>query len=518
MHVGARDRSQVIQRKHLPIILIFAAALAISVLTVKDYGESWDEADIYRYGSYALEAYAQILHPAQLAPFNTNLNLYGPGYYMAAELTARLLTRVLPGWSMVNAWHFFYFLTFLAGAAALYLLCKRWLREVSAVGVTVLFLSQPLFWGHAFINPKDIPFMAFFIATIYTGLWMIDSWQSSPRLDWRILPAGILLGFTAAFRAVGPLAGLIVLGYAVCLVGRRAAAPAAAYVAVGLLTAYLTWPYLWSAPVAHYLESIQTMAQFPFSSNILFQGQLYKADQLPWTYFPTLLGIQLTEPALALVGLGVIAAIYDLFKEHRAGALPLFAAWFLLPAAAIVASRSPLYDNARQLFFLLPPIFIMAGVAFERLFALLANPIGRSAIVLAVALPGLLVSARLHPYEYVYYNVLVGGTGGAYRQYEMDYWGISFKEITDYLNTAAAPGAKVLVFGPEQIVAEYARPDLQVFIPVDEPTTTYDYVAFLTRANMDERRCKGALPIHTVERRGAVFSILKTIPPGAECR
>ncbi len=505
-------------RDRLPIILLFAAAFVIGAATVKDYGESWDEADIYRYSQYSLDAYRYFFHPADLKPFNTNLNLYGPGYYMAVGLAARLLAAVVPGWSTVDAWHFFYFLTYLGAALALYLLAKRWLSELSAVGVTLLFLSQHLLWGHAFINPKDIPFMAFFTASVYAGFRMVDVYRASTRLDWRLVPAGILLGLTIAFRAVGPLAGIIVLGYAVYALRQKAAAIGSLYLGVALLTAYLSWPYLWAAVVPRYLESIQTMAQFPFSSNILFQGQLYKATDLPWTYFPTFLLIQLTETALLLVGAGFVIAAVQYFKGGHVGPIPLFLAWFLLPAILIVISRSPLYDNARQLFFLLPPLFILAGFGFERLFALLVNPALRGLILLVAALPGLLLSVRLHPYEYVYYNALVGGTGGAYRQYEMDYWGISFKEITDYLNAKAPPSSNVLVFGPEQIVAQYARPDLHVFIPADQPTAVYDYVAFLTRANLDERRCKGAVTIESIERRGAVLAVLKTIPAGAECR
>ena len=105
-----------LQRRYVPVILLFAVALIVGALTVRDYGESWDEADIYRYSRYALDAYPYFFHPADLAPFNTNLNLYGPGYYMAADLAAQVLTRVVPAWSMIDAWHFFYFGTYLAGA------------------------------------------------------------------------------------------------------------------------------------------------------------------------------------------------------------------------------------------------------------------------------------------------------------------------------------------------------------------------------------------------------------------
>ena len=100
----------------------------------------------------------------------------------------------------------------------------------------------------------------------------------------------------------------------------------------------------------------------------------------------------------------------------------------------------------------------------------------------------------------------------------MDYWGISFKEITDHINSVAPQNARVLVYGPEQIVEQYARPDIRVFIPQQQPTTTYDYVAFLTRENLDERRCKGAATVYSIDRRGATLSVLKSIPAGTDCR
>ena len=504
--------------KHFPIFLLLITALLVGFFTVKDYGESWDEADIYRYGDYAINAYRFILHPQDLPAFNTNLNLYGPAYYLAADLLAHLFKLAVPFWSLINAWHFVYFLTFLECALVVYLLSRRWMNNTAAFGVVLLFLTQPLLWGHAFINPKDIPFMAFFTTSIYTGLGMVDQYIDSLKRNRTVILAGILLGFTSSFRVVGPFAGLLVLGYAVYKLRSKAILLAVLYLGIAAITTYLTWPYLWGSLVPHYIESLKTMSQFPFATDILFGGKLYKADNIPNTYFPTILGIQLTEPALLLMGLGLITSIFFLFKKESAEPFFLFLGWFLIPTLVIIATGSPLYDNARQLYFLFPPLFILMGIAIEKIFAFLTHPVGRTVFLLIAALPGILVAARLHPYEYIYYNAFVGGTGGAYRNFEMDYWGISFKDITEKINSVAPRNARVLVYGPEQIVEQYARPDIHVFIPEQQPTTTYDYVAFLTRENLDERRCKGAETIYSIDRRGAILSVLKSIPIGTDCR
>jgi hypothetical protein len=346
----------------------------------------------------------------------------------------------------------------------------------------------------------------------------VDQLKDSAQLTPALVIAPVMLGITSSLRVLGPLAGFIVLGYAVVTKPSRFVLPATLYLALAVLTTYLSWPYLWAAPVSRFIESLGTMADFPFNSVVLFAGGLYKADALPAVYFPALLAMQLTESAILLVAAGLIASAVVFARGSNRMPLLLLLAWFLLPTLAIIAFGSPLYDNARQLYFLLPPLFIAAGVAFDYLFRLVPKPGLQAAVLLAAALPGILIGARMHPYEYVYYNAGVGGTGGAFRDYEMDYWGTSFDEISRYANDNLPMRARVLVYGPEEIVAARARPDLEVFIPREGFDPGYDYVILLTRSNADQRLCGEAETLFSVERRGAVFSELRSIPPGARCR
>ena len=55
-------------------------------------------------------------------------------------------------------------------------------------------------------------------------------------------------------------------------------------------------------------------------------------------------------------------------------------------------------------------------------------------VLLAAGADNLLLLARLHPYEYVAYNHLVGGPRGAYERYEGDYWSDSLREASLMLN------------------------------------------------------------------------------------
>jgi hypothetical protein len=100
----------------------------------------------------------------------------------------------------------------------------------------------------------------------------------------------------------------------------------------------------------------------------------------------------------------------------------------------------------------------------------------------------------------------------------MDYWGTSYDELSRQINTRVPSGSKVLVYGPEQILAARLRPDLQVFIPREGTNPGYDYVVLLTRSNADQRLCRDAEIIYSLGRRGAVFSELRRIPVGARCQ
>ena len=184
----------------------------------------------------------------------------------------------------------------------------------------------------------------------------------------------------------------------------------------------------------------------------------------------------------------------------------------------MMISGSTLYDNFRQLFFLLPPVFVVGGLALEGLFSRF-NKLWLNGIVIALlALPGIYACIHLHPYEYIYYNSFVGGVKGAFRNYELDYWATSYKEAAEYLNEVAFVDEKIGVVGTDLIFKPYARPDLKVnyFNGVDVGEG-FDYVVVSSRANNDLAICPNAKVIKTIERDGAVLATIKKISSPEDC-
>ncbi len=591
----------------LPVFL--ALAFVVAVLTVRQYGESWDELQFFKYADRALQAYSTWPRTGTVPLTGNTYDNYGPAYVMLVALGTRLLGLVLP-WMASDIRHLLYFITWLIAIWAFYTLAKRWLTIAACFGATLLFATQPLFWGHAFISPKDIPFLAFFLLSLEFGFRMVDSFPvvsldslpprrrrillgltigwlvllfaaflATPLIQawidntvraaaagqtnlisaiardihkvkpevyiqryfvlflwarslffiataialawfWRKVPhalglmlsvagASILLGISTSIRVLGPFAGLMVAGYAIWKRGKQVLVPLALYAMVGAIAMYLTWPYLWPNPLGHLVESVRVMSEYPWNGQVLFDGTFYKSTEIPRSYLPVLLGIQLTEPVWFLFAIGLAVAVYESIQKNTASRVLLVLAtiWFVLPFLGFVVTRSPLYDNFRQVFFILPPAFLLAGLAFQKI----RQPVVQAAVIGVLVLPGITSGLQLHPYEYIYYNSFIGGVHGAFRKYELDYWGTSYRQAADDLNRLAAANDTVWVEGPAHLLQLYARPDLKIYSSYEaERAPHYDYVVALSRYNLDLTSYPNAPVVDRIERDNSILTVIKT--------
>ncbi|HLO14023.1 MAG TPA: hypothetical protein VK206_04280, partial [Anaerolineales bacterium] len=162
-------------RQNLPLTILLAVDFIIAILTLNHYGESWDELKLYDYARDSRAAYITWPQHGTIPVTGDHFENYGPAFVMFTSIVAKSFTRLLPRLQAVDVQHFVYFLTFLVGVWAFYQLTARWMIRNAALGATLLYSTQPLFWGHAFINPKDIPLLSFFLLTVYLGLRLHDS-------------------------------------------------------------------------------------------------------------------------------------------------------------------------------------------------------------------------------------------------------------------------------------------------------------------------------------------------------
>lgn len=675
--------SKVLRLENILLFLWLIANLVVGAVTVPQYGLSIDETNNYRYAKYTLEAYPSLFGILYEPKYNESFDGHGPAFVTLASLPIRLIQSLFPNAVEFDLWHFSYFVTFQLTGLCLYWLTKRWFSTWTAWGILILFGTQPMLLGQAFINPKDIPFMFFFTLSIMLGLRLADGlemeesftslegtaralasgfrgsdpqrrrrfiiyltlalavmlvllvfssqinswiervvvffytaspdswagvifssvasrassitekdyvtktlrlfhriergtliasvlfflayfglltgnttlpgflrriWQrdrlgkaitdltgslqnslrSSSLKIWfaeifralripRLVLAGVVLGLAIAVRAISPWVGLIVFLALFAKAHSKAWTMTIAYFLVAGIVTYLAWPRLWNAPILRYLEGLGIISNFShYAGRVLFNGHFYGISDLPYSYLPVLLNIQFTEPLLlcTYIGFGVLS--WQLLRSRvRTDLLLYIGLGFVLPLAGLILLNVSLYHNLRQVLFLIPAMFMLAAFALDLAFSKLTRSWTRILLIAILALPGIYFSIKLYPYEYVYYNSLIGGPAGAQNRYELDYWRISLRETAVALNELAPHGSKILVTRSAGIFDEYSRSDLFIDKATEDtlsPDSKFDYVVQVSRWDAWDLY-PDAKVIYSIQRAGVTLATIKQLSP-----
>jgi hypothetical protein len=510
--------------RQYPIFILLIANLVVGIFTFQHYGLSWDEPLFYDYADALRYAYS----PQEWFSGNFNLeNAYGssgtdhanrgPAYIVLARPIVSVIE--LLGADNASAWHLVNFFTFQLGVYLLYRLARRWISDPAALAAAALFAWQPLLWGHAFINPKDPPFLVFFLGSVCFGFEMIDVDSKDSRKSlWSVLLAAFFLGIATSIRVLGPLAGIFVGIYALIHIKKPGLfRQLVGYAVFAVLVAFLVWPYLWENPLQQFIKVFGFMSENPTHLSVLFNGQVYRAGELPRRYLPVLLGLTLTEPVPPLFLIGALVAFWKKIKTYRAQNWVLLTEyflllfWFLIPFAYVILRKPPMYDGYRHFLFMLPPLFIFAGFAFEKIFALFKIRWAAGVLTILLLMPGIYTSIQLHPYEYAYYNSFVGGTSGAFRTYETEYWLTCYKEAVEKFNV---PNAQLFVKREPHIAAYFADENITIRDYRTEfgSIQSGDFVLVNSRTNEDIKTFKDAPVVLQIRRGDAVFCEIKQIP------
>jgi hypothetical protein len=641
-------------REHSVFVTLLMGAIILGFFIAGNYGETADDLSLQIYAKHTVDVYETLLGTGRLIdPGYDILSYYGPAFLTFTHIGQNLLGLVAPAVPWLTSWHFFIFLSFLIGVAAIYNIGLRLFAKPVAVAIAVLYATQPVLWGQGFVNIKDVPLMSFFLLSLALGLrlesyfqnsgqtknwraslekkwkkiaskdrrrltllarnlgvfaatlfltsflwpsligafvdWIAASpetflgklfvqiapnagelplsgyvdkavfylgrfavvivilwfaytlfsflkvfrveasavarsikstlWTSSLRF-WRspvLWAAALAAGFTAAIRVVGPFAAVLVVIFLFWKKGPAALSVIIPYMVIAGLTTLLLWPYLWISPIQNFMDSIHVMSDFPWSGRVLFAGDLIPAQKLPVEYLPTLLGIQVTLPALALIFGGLVIALRKLAGSNQALIATLLL-WFWVPLIYVIMAQPTMYHNFRQFFFIMPPLFILAGFGFDWIYRRLNSAPLFWALVLLAALPGIVAIVQLHPYEYVYYNELVGGVRGAEGRYELEYWATSLTEATRQLNQIAPANSFVVSWGSLQIVQRGARPDLRLETLNArnyDPDRDSDYVIVPIRAARGRYFFAGFPETVVIERAGVALAVVNQL--NCEC-
>jgi hypothetical protein len=391
---------------------------------------------------------------------------------------------------------------------------EKWQR-----GLTLLSSLAVIFSGLAFICLKlaqiglDKDFLTLPRLHSLPALSMPKKYW--PRTFQVILVPGILLGLTAAIRILGLFGWILVGIYFFLKTERHYLAGLIGSGTIAFITMVLFWPYLGPAPLTRLIAVLKYMSSNPISVPVLFNGTVYSSLSLPRLYFPTLLGLNLTEPVWPLFLFSLFCAV---FLAHRRqldwrSLVPILL-WFFLPLLYILLLRPPMYDGIRHFLLILPPVFILCSLAIEMLFHWLQQPWLRAGLVVLILAPGIFNTIQLHPYQYTYFNTLAGGLKGANRKYDLDYWLTCYKEAMEQVEQSPYSNARIFVLRVPEIATYYVSDPSQVveYVSDADQMTAGDLLLLSTRENLDQVIHPEYPTVISIGRQNATFCVVKEAP------
>lgn len=499
-------------KKRWLALLITLAFFISGIATQSYYGLSWDEGlgNLFfgeRYLLY-LTTFAEkyLDFKANLAfhleqPFNLYLSPFRdypnefPGFADTLSAGSMHLFSYKLGWmDPVDAWHLF---TILLATIFLWVFYRffapRLGETVTLLGM--LFLATfPRFWGDMHINPKDVPEMIFFGFVIMGYL----AWYEKPNF-WRGLTTGVLFGCALGIKA-NALFIPIILILGVLLPGFNKASWKQFcihmrycwwhYLVMGAAAAgtyIMSWPYLYANP-------FQAINYFRY---ILDQGSRELLTE--WSIQPLQMVIFTMPEVMLFFFLAGLVVFFSQVWRERKPVRRMLLCWSLFPILRISMPGMINFDGIRHFMEFVPAAALISGYGVVALVNLVAKERRRlkkglfAGIILLICINVAQIMITFHPFQYLYFNRVVGGMQGAKQFFgeneATDYWASSYRLGMRWINDNAeidsvlyVPVAEWLTELTEQIwlrhditLAKHDFADDLMEIPVPV------YVMFVTR-------------------------------------
>src|SRR5947208_13699727 len=357
-------------------IIVLAAVGLIASLTFRDYGLGWDDYTHAEYADLLLRMYGSGFKDTGALSF-ANLYMYGGGFDMAAALLHKIIplelfeTRRLLG-AVVGV----------VGLAVTWRLGRRVGGPRAGLAALLLLALCPTYYGHMFMNPKDAPFAVAMVILMLGLVRLAEEYPSpSPRT---ILIVGLGAGLSVGSRVLGGLALVYALVGFVPLFLEEIHTHSPREVAhrflhviyvllPGLVLGYLLMGLIWPWSIMEPGNPFQALTYFshffekPWKE--MFDGALVSVPDMPWSYLTNSFAMQLPEVLLALLVAGVVGTFMALHRPgvpaRRRTILLMLTVAATLTLVIARLSAPALYNGIRHFIFVIPPMTVLAGVAFS---------------------------------------------------------------------------------------------------------------------------------------------------------
>lgn len=512
-------------------VVLLVALTIVALCTFRAYAISNDEGVQHRYGELIIAYYKSGFADQSVFHFE-NLYLYGGLFDMVAVALSHLIPM-----DPYDLRHIMCALIGIGGIGAAAATARLIAGPRAGLIAAVALAVCGAWYGAMFNHTKDIPLAAAMTGAAFFLLRIAHNLPRPRTID--LLGFGLLTGSALGMRVLG----LLLVIYAALAIAMFLPRPIIGHarerwhfiaesslrLLPALLLAYIimivAWPWAALAPL-NPIRGLLTFSEFQYQIRTVLAGQVYEMASVPRLYVPIYILIRV--PLLTLFGTA-LALIFALLPRLAAGSRPswrkeiaLVALTVIVPLACQVICRGPAFTGLRHFLFVIPALAILAGVGLHLGLTAIAvhhrsAAAGALAAVTAWFLWNAMTLVRLHPYEYLFYNPVIGGLEGASRRYATDYWvnimPAAVDQLEEYLTrTESAAGPRiprrytVAVCGERIAFERRAKPRLLKWIRMQQWEQA-DFFIAPTHMNCD--RILDGKVIVTIQRLGVPIGYVK---------
>lgn len=493
----------VIRKYHLLFLLLFILFIFFILKTYKDYGISWDEQFYLAYGKNYIDYFfkrpilAQKIDP-----------LHGLSHGAFFDILYVFILRMFHADTNFAVLHLVKALvssmTLIFVYLSIFVITKK--RKIALAGA-ILMIFFPRWTGDMFDNHMDSVATLLYAIELYLALKILQL-RANKYFKIHIIIFAIISAIAFSHRMILFFIPLILFSL-LYLKEKNKTRMLKTFLVVFLpvfsAIYILVTPSFGLYGLSGFLKQIIYLFRYQWHNTNLFDGAYILAKHLPWYYLPKWIVITTPLIILAFAFIGVIGMIGRINKANILIILSL-----ILPLAAVSILRPVIYDGWRLFLFLSVPLVIIASMGFETLLQNKPALIKYLAVFLLVL--NIFTTSRemmnLHPYEFIFFNSLVGGLKGANGKYDTEYWGKSYKEAVVWLKKNEIKKEKnYSIFSCDNTFSSeyYFSKNMKLVKNVKEA----DYAVCYTRWNGD-KNIPGKT-IYIVSREGVRLNVVKKV-------
>ncbi len=304
---------------------------------------------------------------------------------------------------------------------------------------SIFYLLYPYLLGHSFFNVKDIPFLTFWLICTYFLIRIIKKYFTNEIITKKhIIFLGFFTAYLLSIRVSGILIFIQYLIFILTMVNikklnffnflKKNFNKITVSLFITISFYIILQPSYWENPFL-IINAISFMAQHLQTACTITLGECMKAQNLPASYLP--IWFFFKTPIIILCGLIIYFKIENKISQKplEQTILTSLALSILSILILLILFNVNLYDEIRQVMFLMPLIFIFS----LSLLHFFSKKIATISILFFI-IYFIFQNINIYPYNYIWINNFSHITK-VQNVFELDYWGVSTKKISNYLKS-----------------------------------------------------------------------------------